>query len=112
MVQVQRAGASMAQVVASVQEVTAIMQDIATASCEQSIGVEQVNAAIAHMDQVTQRNAAMVEQGAAATRSLALEAVSLGQAVSLFMFGARAAAVPVRPKVPLQRAVAAPLAHR
>ena len=74
MVQVQRAGATMEQVVASVQQVTTIMQDIERASHEQSIGVDQVNAAIAHMDKVTQQNASMVEQGAAATRSLAAPA--------------------------------------
>ncbi len=97
MVQVQRAGATMEQVVASVQQVTAIMQDIARASHEQSIGVDQVNAAIAHLDQVTQQNAAMVEQGAEATSSLAQEAVGLGEAVSLFKFGAPRAAMTARP---------------
>ena len=96
MVQVQRAGATMEQVVASVRQVTAIMQDIATASHEQSIGVDQVNAAIAHMDQVTQQNAAMAEEGAEATASLALEAVDLGKAVSLFKFGPARAAVRTR----------------
>ena len=94
MVQVQRAGATMEQVVASVQQVTAVMQDIATASHEQSLGVGQVNSAIARMDQVTQQNAAMVEEGAEATSSLALEAGRLGEAVSLFKFGpARATAL-------------------
>ena len=91
MVQVQRAGATMEQVVTAVQQVTAIMGDIATASHEQSIGVEQVNSAIAHLDQVTQQNAAMVEHGTEATSSLALEAVELGEAVSLFKFGVQRA---------------------
>ncbi|CDG86039.1 methyl-accepting chemotaxis protein [Janthinobacterium agaricidamnosum] len=87
MVQVNRAGATMEQVVKSVQQVTAIMQDISIASREQSIGVDQVNQAIAHMDQVTQQNAALVEEAAAAATSLADEADSLKQAVSLFNFG-------------------------
>jgi aerotaxis receptor len=87
MVQVDRAGATMKQVVSSVQQVTAIMHDISIASHEQSIGVDQVNSAIAHMDQVTQQNAALVEEAAAATASLALEAGGLTQAVSLFKFG-------------------------
>jgi len=87
MVQVDRAGATMKEVVASVQQVTAIMEEISVASREQSIGVDQVNAAIAHMDQVTQQNAALVEEAAAATASLALEAGGLTQAVSLFKFG-------------------------
>ena len=87
MTQVDRAGATMKEVVASVQQVTAIMREISVASHEQSIGVDQVNSAIAHMDQVTQQNAALVEEAAAATASLALEAGGLTQAVSLFKFG-------------------------
>ena len=87
MAQVDRAGATMKAVVASVQQVTAIMKEISVASHEQSIGVDQVNSAIAHMDQVTQQNAALVEEAAAATASLALEAGGLTQAVSLFKFG-------------------------
>jgi aerotaxis receptor len=87
MVQVDRAGATMKEVVASVQQVTAIMREISVASHEQSIGVDQVNSAIAHMDQVTQQNAALVEEAAAATASLAMEAGGLTQAVSLFKFG-------------------------
>jgi aerotaxis receptor len=87
MLQVDRAGATMKEVVASVQQVTAIMHEISVASHEQSIGVDQVNSAIAHMDQVTQQNAALVEEAAAATASLATEAGGLTQAVSLFKFG-------------------------
>jgi aerotaxis receptor len=87
MVKARNAGATMEQVVGSAQQVTAIMQEISTASREQSIGVDQVNAAIAHMDRVTQQNAALVEQAAAAATSLATEAGGLMQAVSLFKFG-------------------------
>jgi aerotaxis receptor len=87
MAQVNRAGATMGQVVSSVQQVTAIMQRISHASHEQSQGIDQVNRAIEHMDQVTQQNAALVEQAAAAATSLAGEAGSLTQAVSLFNFG-------------------------
>jgi len=88
MAQVQRAGATMQQVLSSVQQVSTLMHDIATASSEQSIGVDQVNAAIAHMDKVTQQNAALVEESAAGAASLAQEAVGLTQAISLFQFGA------------------------
>ena len=87
MVQVNRAGTTMEQVVSSVQQVTAIMQEISIASREQSIGVDQVNQAIAHMDQVTQQNAVLVEEAAAAATRLSEEAASLSQAVSLFNFG-------------------------
>ena len=76
LVQVKRAGTTMDKVVASAQQVTRILQDIATASREQSLGVEQVNSAVAHMDQVTQQNAALVEQAAAAAASLAQERCS------------------------------------
>ncbi len=89
-----RAGATMAQVVNSVKQVTAIMEDIATASREQSVGVDQVNQAIAHMDQVTQQNAALVEQAAAAAASLAGEAASLKEAVSVFKFDRTVQAAP------------------
>ncbi|PIF10719.1 methyl-accepting chemotaxis protein [Janthinobacterium sp. 13] len=98
MLQVNRAGATMEQVVSSVKQVTAIMQEISIASREQSIGVDQVNQAIAHMDQVTQQNAALVEEAAAAATRLAEEAASLSQAVSLFNFG----------KMPPPRRVAIP----
>jgi aerotaxis receptor len=87
MTQVGHAGDTMGQVVSSAHQVTRIMQDIATASREQSLGVEQVNAAVAHMDQVTQQNAALVEQAAAAAASLAQEALQLTRAVSVFTFG-------------------------
>ncbi|TWI61878.1 methyl-accepting chemotaxis sensory transducer with Pas/Pac sensor [Pseudoduganella lurida] len=82
-----RAGATMEQVVSSVRQVTSIMQEISIASREQSLGVDQVNQAIAHMDEVTQQNAALVEEAAAAANSLAEEAHGLTQAVSLFKFG-------------------------
>ena len=111
LVQVKDAGTTMHKVVASAQEVTRIMQDIATASREQSLGVEQVNSAVAHMDQVTQQNAALVEQAAAAAASLAQEAVQLTQAVSVFKMGNEAAArkTPPPPRAPV-RAPAKPVA--
>ena len=92
-----RAGATMEHVVASVRQVTAIMQEISTASHEQSLGVGQVNQAIGHMDEVTQQNAALVEEAAAAASSLADEANGLTQAVSLFNFGKRIRQAPQRP---------------
>jgi aerotaxis receptor len=87
----------MEHVVASVRQVTAIMQEISTASHEQSLGVGQVNQAIGHMDEVTQQNAALVEEAAAAASSLADEAHGLTQAVSLFNFGKRIRQAPQRP---------------
>ncbi len=92
MAQAQRAGQTMEEVVTSVQRVKTIMGDITQASNEQSIGIEQVNKAIAHMDQVTQQNAALVEEAAAAASSLAHESRDLTHVVSVFQFGR-----PVRP---------------
>ena len=81
---VEQAGATMDEVVGSVQRVTAIMADIRTASEEQSAGIEQVNTAITQMDHVTQQNAALVEEAAAAAAAMQDEAASLAQVVRQF----------------------------
>jgi len=60
----------MEEIVASVRRVTDIMGEIAAASQEQTTGIEQINQAITQMDQVTQQNAALVEQAAAAAGAL------------------------------------------
>ena len=64
--QVERAGATMREIEDSVQRVTSLMGEISAASEEQSSGIDQVNRAVAQMDNVTQQNAALVEQAAAA----------------------------------------------
>ncbi|AMO99894.1 methyl-accepting chemotaxis (MCP) signaling domain protein [Collimonas arenae] len=84
---VEQAGATMGEVVTSVKRVTDIVGEIATASQEQSIGIEQVNHAITQMDEVTQQNAALVEQAAAAAASLQEQAANLAQVVSVFNTG-------------------------
>ncbi|HEY0844153.1 MAG TPA: methyl-accepting chemotaxis protein [Noviherbaspirillum sp.] len=81
---VQEAGDTMADVVTSVQRVTGIMGEITSASSEQESGIEQINLAIAQMDETTQQNAALVEQAAAAAESLAAQAQHLSRAVSMF----------------------------
>ncbi|MDR6213406.1 methyl-accepting chemotaxis protein [Paracidovorax wautersii] len=86
--QVERAGATMREIVASVQRVTDIMGEISAASQEQSSGIDQVNQAVAQMDQATQQNAALVEQAAAAASSLDAQAKQLQQAVSQFRVAA------------------------
>jgi methyl-accepting chemotaxis protein len=94
---VAQAGATMQEVVASVQRVTDIMAEISAASHEQSAGIEQVNQAIAQMDQVTQQNAALVEEAAAAAGSMQEQAASLSQVVSIFrLAGSTVAATPVK----------------
>jgi len=79
-----RAGATMVDMVQAVQRVTSIMTDIAHASSEQSDGVAAVGNAVAQLDQVTQQNAALVEESAAAAASLKHQAQALVQAVSVF----------------------------
>ncbi|OZI74677.1 methyl-accepting chemotaxis protein [Bordetella genomosp. 12] len=86
--QVERAGATMQEIVASVKRVTDIMGEISAASQEQSSGIEQVNRAITQMDEVTQQNAALVEQAAAAAGSLQEQARYLSEAVAVFKVNA------------------------
>jgi methyl-accepting chemotaxis protein len=79
-----RAGATIENVVASVKRVTDVVAEISAASQEQSEGIAQVNLAIAQMDETTQQNSALVEEAAAAARSLKDESLALSQIVSTF----------------------------
>ncbi|KHA76300.1 chemotaxis protein [Janthinobacterium lividum] len=79
-----QAGRTMDDVVSSVQRVNAIIGEIAVASVEQRDGIEQISIAISQMDGVTQQNAALVEQAAAAADALQQQAASLADAVSIF----------------------------
>ena len=81
---VERAGSTMDEVVTAVKRVTDIMGEISSASEEQSRGIEQVNDAVTQMDQVTQQNAALVEEAAAAAGSLEGQARDLNAAVATF----------------------------
>ncbi len=81
---VNQAGKSMEEIVTAIKRVTDIMRDISQASAEQSSGIEQVNQAIVQMDQVTQQNAALVEEAAAAAGSLDQQSDRLLQLVSVF----------------------------
>ncbi|HYD59904.1 MAG TPA: methyl-accepting chemotaxis protein [Noviherbaspirillum sp.] len=78
------AGKTMNEIVTSVIHVADIMREITAASTEQSTGIEEINRAIAQMDEMTQQNAALVEQAAAAADSMRGQAVSLAQSVSVF----------------------------
>jgi methyl-accepting chemotaxis protein len=81
---VQQAGATMGEIVQSITRVTDIMSEIASASQEQSSGIEQVNEAISQMDQATQQNAALVEEAAAAATSMQEQAAGLAKVVGSF----------------------------
>ena len=81
---VTQAGATMEDIVNSIRGVTVMMSEISSDSAEQTAGIEQVNQAIAQMDDVTQQNAALVEQAAAAAESLEEQAHSLSITVAQF----------------------------
>jgi methyl-accepting chemotaxis protein len=103
---VRDAGATMDEIVASIASVRRKMQEIADASAEQSIGIEQVNQAVGQMDQVTQQNAALVEEAAAAAASLQEQAAQLTAAVAVFRLdagGETPSRPPRRPATPHPR---------
>ena len=84
---VDQAGSTMTEVVSSIRRVTDLMGEISAASNEQSLGVSQVGEAVTQMDQVTQQNAALVEEMAAAASSLKSQAQELVQVVAVFNLG-------------------------
>jgi methyl-accepting chemotaxis protein len=99
------AGATMEEIVQSVKRVTDIMAEISAASREQSSGIEEVNTAITQMDKITQQNAALVEQAAAAAKSLEDQTELLSGMVSAFRLSeapanARAAPLAARQAAP------------
>ncbi len=108
---VDEAGQTMQLLVTSVKQVADIMSEITAASQEQSIGIEQVNAAIVQMDEMTMQNAALVEHAAAAAQSMQHEAQLLSGAVAAFTLNAAPAARARAPKISaaaLKAPVAAP----
>ena len=86
-----RAGATMNGIVDSIGRVTAIMGEIVDSSKEQASGIQQVHRAVSDMDSVTQQNATLVEESAAATESMKEEAARLAQLVAVFKLAAKAA---------------------
>jgi methyl-accepting chemotaxis protein len=82
--QVAQAGKTMEDIVGAIQEVSAIVSGIATASLEQNAGIDQVHAAVVQMDGVTQQNAALVEEAAAAAESLSQQTRNLAKEMAHF----------------------------
>lgn len=102
-------GQSLEQIVTSVKQVSDIVAEIAAASQEQSIGIEQVNKAIMQLEQVTQQNAALVEQAAASSEAMSDQARGLNGLIGFFNTGAtatQAAALGGPAPTPRQPAVA------
>ena len=85
---VNEAGSTMDEVVQAVRRVSDLMGEITAASLEQHTGIEQVNTAVAQMDQVTQQNAALVEEASAAAQSMSAQSSTLREVVSIFKLGA------------------------
>jgi methyl-accepting chemotaxis protein len=101
---VDESGKALAEIVVRVKKVTDVMAEIASSSREQASGIEQVNKAITMMDDVTQQNAALVEEASAAAQALTEQASSLTQLIARYKVGEgadeahRAPAAPARPK--------------
>jgi methyl-accepting chemotaxis protein len=126
---VNEAGQTMGDIVDSIVRVTDIMGEITSATHEQTIGIEQINMAIAQMDEVTQQNAALVEEAAAASQSMQEQAGELAHVVGFFKTGSHVAGVsklsparaaapapaiarPAAKPAPVRKAVAAAPARR
>ena len=82
-----KSGDTMKEIVTAIKRVNDIMAEIAAASAEQSSGIEEVSTAVSQMDEMTQQNAALVEEAAAAAESLQSQADQLTQRVSMFRLG-------------------------
>jgi methyl-accepting chemotaxis protein len=83
---VNRAGASLHEILGSIKQVTDIVSDIATASSEQADGIEQINKALVQMDEVTQQNSALVEENAATAKTLEDQQSAMNDRVGFFRF--------------------------
>jgi methyl-accepting chemotaxis protein len=95
--QVNEAGASMEAIVTQVQRVTQLISEVSNATAEQTSGIGQVGDAVTQLDQVTQQNAALVEESAAAAESLRQQAKQLADVVSVFKIGQGGAAISADP---------------
>ena len=84
---VNRAGKSLEEIVESIKQVATIVSEIASASAEQSTGIDHVNTALTQMDEVTQQNAALVEENAATSKVLEQQSHAMGERVAFFKLG-------------------------
>jgi len=112
---VDQAGKTMGEIVTSIRRVSDIVAEITSASVEQSSGVQQVGDAVGQMDQVTQQNAALVEESAAAAESLKTQAQQLVQVVAVFTLSERAGglqAAPAMASIPVSHAANTPKIER
>ncbi len=96
--QVAQAGQTMDEIVSSVQRVSDLIGEITASATEQRDGIAQVNQAVTHLDQMTQQNAALVEESTAAAASMRDQAQRLAEVVSVFNVGAVAVRAPSAPR--------------
>jgi methyl-accepting chemotaxis protein len=105
-------GETLEQILTQVAEINDLVGEIAASSKEQAVGLAEVNQAVNQMDQVTQQNAAMVEQSTAASHALSTEAAELERLIGRFQVGAVVHEIPARverrPAAPASRPAAAP----
>jgi methyl-accepting chemotaxis protein len=106
---VNRAGGSLSEILTSIRKVAEIVSAIASASTEQSSGVDQVNKALSQMDETTQQNAALVEQNAAAAQALEQQSLAMDERVTFFQLSD---VQPARDTAPLASAPGRPAAQR
>ena len=92
-----KAGDALSKIVSSVTEISALVTNIAASSKEQAIGISEINNGVNQLDQVTQQNAAMVEESTAASHALRSEANALGEIVARFRLGDAVVAAPAAP---------------
>ena len=107
---VAQAGITMEEIVSSIRRVTDIMGEISAAGREQELGIGQINQAVAEMDTVTQQNAALVEEAAAASESMQEQAAALAEMVSRFKLDANHSAPATAPVLRKPAVKAAPVA--
>ncbi len=105
---VDESGSMLGEIVGSVRKVSNIIAEIAASSSEQSQGIEQINQAITQLDEVTQQNAALVEEAAAASESMDEQARDMNEMVGFFDIGELAETKQSAPKTPMQTTPATP----
>jgi methyl-accepting chemotaxis protein len=105
---VNRAGASLSEIVESIKKVAEIVSEIASASAEQSTGIGQVNTALTQMDELTQQNSALVEENASAAKALEQQSQGMDERVAFFRVGDVSPAVSTSQPAARQQVIARP----
>ncbi len=108
---VNQAGTALSEILESIKSVAAVVSDIAGASLEQASGVDEINKALAQMDEVTQQNSALVEENAATAKTLEHQAKAMDERVGFFKIGEPAAGA-AHAQRPAPALVAKPAAHK